>query len=255
MKRISAEAIRVVNLSLTATSAESYLTSVVDAAVEQLWFNGVVVVAAAGNRGSAPDAVWYAPANDPYVLTVGALDDRGTLDPSDDVLAEFSSRGTTEDGYYKPDVVAPGRRIYSVLASPSSTIAQQFPTHVSGDGQHIRLTGTSMAAAEVSGVIALLLEHSPNLPVNQVKRLVKGTAISYAFEPDGAREVDALGLLTTALAGNLRTLADVNVGLVPNSGIAPTTGTVQWGSAYWDASHWDAAYWDCSHWDATADYD
>ena len=44
---------------------ESYATSPIDAAVENLWHDGVTVVASAGNLGSAQDAVWYAPGNDP----------------------------------------------------------------------------------------------------------------------------------------------------------------------------------------------
>ena len=61
--------IRVVNLSLDAATPQSYLTDPLDAAAESAWMHGIVVVAAAGNRGSAPDAVQYAPANDPYVIT------------------------------------------------------------------------------------------------------------------------------------------------------------------------------------------
>ena len=72
--------IRVVNLSLSSTVAESYLTDPLDAAAESAWFSGLVVVAAAGNDGIAPDAVSYAPGNDPYVISVGGMDDRGTHD-------------------------------------------------------------------------------------------------------------------------------------------------------------------------------
>ena len=75
--------IRVVNVSMSAAIAASYKNSPVAAAVEQLWFNGVVVVAAAGNRGSAADATWYAPGNDPYVITVGALYHNQTADAKD----------------------------------------------------------------------------------------------------------------------------------------------------------------------------
>ena len=70
--------IRVVNLSLSSTVAESYTTDPLDAAVEAAWFSGIVVVAAAGNDGTASDAVSYSPGNDPFVISVGALDDRGT---------------------------------------------------------------------------------------------------------------------------------------------------------------------------------
>ena len=45
--------IKVVNISMNSTVAESYKTSALDAAVEMLWFNGIVVVVSAGNNGSA----------------------------------------------------------------------------------------------------------------------------------------------------------------------------------------------------------
>ena len=118
--------IRVVNMSLDSTTPQSYKLDPLDAAVESAWFHGLVVVVAAGNRGTAPDAVQYAPANDPYVVTVGAVDGNGTITPRDDVIASWSSRGTTQDGFDKPDVNAPGAHIVSVLA-PNSTFASSVP--------------------------------------------------------------------------------------------------------------------------------
>ena len=52
-----------------------------DQAVEKLWFSGVTVVAAAGNYGSAdgPSGVPFAPGNDPFVITVGAIDLEGSV--------------------------------------------------------------------------------------------------------------------------------------------------------------------------------
>ena len=70
--------IRVVNLSLSSTEAESYRTDPLDAAVEAAYFSGIVVVAAAGNRGSAAGAAGYAPGNDPFAISVGGVDDGGT---------------------------------------------------------------------------------------------------------------------------------------------------------------------------------
>src|SRR5712692_10340199 len=149
--------IRVVNLSLASSVAESYASSAIDAYVEQLWLAGVVVVTAAGNNGSSTDATWYAPSNDPYAISVGALDDNQTTDTSDDSLATFSSRGATQDGFYKPDVVAPGRKIVSTLAGPRVTLATTYPDRIV-DTNYIRLSGTSMAAPVVAGTVALLLE-------------------------------------------------------------------------------------------------
>src|SRR3954452_7296178 len=69
--------IRVLNMSLSTDTPQSYKTDPLDAAVEYAWHKGIVVVAAAGNRGAAADAVQYAPANDPYVITVGGEDESG----------------------------------------------------------------------------------------------------------------------------------------------------------------------------------
>src|ERR687894_2590796 len=94
---------------------------------------GVIVVAAAGNRGAAADAVSYAPGNDPYVISVGGTDDNGTRSRSDDTLASWSARGTTQDGFVKPEVNAPGARIISNLA-PSSAFALLCPTCILNGG-------------------------------------------------------------------------------------------------------------------------
>ena len=71
--------IRVVNLSLNSSVYQSYNTSPLAAACEILWFNSVVVVVSPGNNGTA---TLFPPANDPFVITVGAADDKGTLDRS-----------------------------------------------------------------------------------------------------------------------------------------------------------------------------
>ena len=73
--------IRVVNLSLSSDTPGSYRDDPINAAVEFVWHSGIVVVVAAGNRGSAADAVQYPPGNDPYVISVGATDELGTADP------------------------------------------------------------------------------------------------------------------------------------------------------------------------------
>ncbi len=71
--------IRVVNLALNSSLPEPYNQSALGAAVELLWFKGIVVVVAAGNHGdSADNGILYPPANDPYVITVGAAKDHGT---------------------------------------------------------------------------------------------------------------------------------------------------------------------------------
>src|SRR5262249_37898965 len=101
--------IRVANFSLHSSYGPNSYRDPLDRAVEALWFSGVTVVASAGNYGTAdgPSGVLYSPGNDPFVITVGALDINGTTDTSDDSVAPWSSYGYTEDGFRKPDVVAP----------------------------------------------------------------------------------------------------------------------------------------------------
>jgi len=221
--------IRVVNLSLSSTVAESYLTDPLDAAAESAWFSGLVVVAAAGNDGSATDAVSYAPGNDPYVISVGGVDDRGTRSRDDDVLAPWSSRGVTQDGFQKPDVLAPGLRLVSTLAI-NSDFEKLCRKCIVGRA-YFRLSGTSMSAAVVSGVVALMLEKRPGLTPNQVKGAMLATRYNV---PGTGAAVDALAALDGTGAANQ--------GLTPNRLIDPATGQIDWARAsFRRASFRDAA--------------
>ncbi|MCH8949874.1 MAG: S8 family serine peptidase, partial [Chloroflexi bacterium] len=132
--------IRVLNLSVSSSIAQSYKVDPIDAAVELLWFHGIVVVVAAGNEGDADDAVHYPPANDPFVITVGAIDDQGTNGDRDDRLASWSSRGTTQDGFAKPDILAPGVNLISTI-DPTSVLATEHPDYVVDDN-YFRMSGT-----------------------------------------------------------------------------------------------------------------
>jgi len=210
--------IRVVNLSLSSTVSESYLTDPLDAAAESAWFSGLVVVAAAGNDGVAPDAVSYAPGNDPYVISVGGVDDRGTRSRDDDVLAPWSSRGVTQDGFQKPDVLAPGLRLVSTLAI-GSDFEKLCRKCIIGRA-YFRLSGTSMSAAVVSGAVALMLDKRPGLTPNQVK----GAMLASRYNvPGTGAAVDALG----ALDGT----GPANQGLTPNRLIDQATGQIDWARA------------------------
>jgi serine protease AprX len=226
--------IRVVNLSLNSTVAESYKTDPLDAAVEQAWFAGIVVVVAAGNRGTEADAVGYAPANDPYVLSVGAVDDQGTKDVKDDLLAEWSSRGQTQDGFVKPEILAPGAHMVSTLAA-GSDIASLCPTCVT-DGAYFKMGGTSMAAGVASGAIADLLQVRPSLTPDQVKsvlvneaRNVPGIGVEVAVDHAIQRSADP------------STLGNVNAGLTPNQYIDPATGKIDFERARWSRARWSEA--------------
>src|SRR6266481_3394036 len=195
--------IRIINLSFGAPANLPYRVDPMSAAVEIAWRRGLVVVAASGNGGPQRDTV-VTPGIDPYVITVGATDDRGTLGRGDDLLAWFSAWGSP-DSNAKPDLVAPGRRIVS-LRVPGSALDTLFPDRVvlaQNGSTYFRLTGTSMATGVVSGAAALLLAGRPNLTPDQVKALLVGTTQPYgekkkiqvAPDPiaDGSGLLDAYG--------------------------------------------------------------
>jgi serine protease AprX len=222
--------IRVVNLSLDSRTAQSYTVDPLDAAAESAWMHGIVVVAAAGNRGAIPNAVSYAPANDPYVITVGAVDENGTSDPSDDTVATWSSQGTTQDGFQKPDVYAPGAHIVSVLA-PNSVFASMSPNSIVG-GEYIVTSGTSMATPMISGLVADVLQAHPDWTPDQVK----GALTSKSVASNGSiQELDAPKVVA------ISTPARANRGLTPNTLIAPFTGNIDYSRSSWSQSSWSAA--------------
>ena len=186
--------IRVINLSLGRPVYESYALDPLCQAVESAWKAGIVVVVAAGNYGrdnsqgtSGYDTI-TAPANDPYVITVGAMKTMGTPSRGDDLIASYSSKGPTIiDHFVKPDLVAPGNLIISLytvaLTLPASYPGNdiyyslyQFNGGSTTSATYYRLSGTSMAAPMVSGAAALLLQQNPLLTPDQIKARLMLTA-------------------------------------------------------------------------------
>jgi serine protease AprX len=223
--------VRVVNLSLGSTDPLPRSKDPLDAAVEAVWARGVVVVAAAGNLGRAPGAVSFAPANDPYVITVGAVDDRGTKVVSDDAQAPWSSRGITQDGLAKPDVVAPGAHIVAPLA-PDSDFAALCPACIVA-GRYFRVSGTSMAAPIVSGIAADLISAHPGWRPNEVKGALIATT---RLTADKAREVDAARGINATAAQRVS-----NSGLTPSPLVDASTGWLSTTRASWRRASWKSA--------------
>jgi len=179
--------VRVMNLSVGRPVYESYKQDPLCQAVEAAWNAGIVVVVAAGNdgRNNSLNNNGYgtinAPGNDPYVITVGAMNTMGTPDRSDDVMTTYSSKGPTAiDHIVKPDIVAPGNKVISLQAQ-GSTLVKEYPANIppvgyyyAGNGQrpspnYFTLSGTSMATPVVSAAAALLIQRHPNLTPDQVK--------------------------------------------------------------------------------------
>jgi serine protease AprX len=197
--------IRVLNLSLGHPIYEPAAVDPLVQAVEQLWDAGVVVVCSAGNAGRNGHGTISSPCNSRKVITVGALNDRRSLDLTDDTVTTFSSRGPTRfDLVAKPDLLAPGNKIVSVR-SEGSTLDLQFPgNRVAGhpsrpwEKEYFELSGTSMAAPMVSGAVALLLERDPALNPATVKaRLMRSARKAAVADPfaAGAGALDILAAL------------------------------------------------------------
>ncbi len=165
--------IKVLNLSFGTDTYQDEKLDPLSHAVEAAWKKGITVVVSAGNDGKTRTALSM-PAANPYVIAVGAADSKGTDSRSDDVLADFSTRGNTTRS---ADLTAPGRSIVG-LRTPGSYVDVNYPTGlVPGDatGRYFRGSGSSQAAAITSGAAALLLQQRPNLTPDQVKKLLVST--------------------------------------------------------------------------------
>lgn len=170
--------IRVLNLAFSADPSIPYGLDPLAFAVEQVWFSGVAVVAAAGNSGASTTSLTNS-AYDPYVIAVGASDPVGTLTATDDVVASFSSSGSATRF---PDVLAPGISVEG-LRNPGSFIDWLYPEGRVGD-RFFRGSGTSQSTAVVSGAVALLFSKFPSLTPDGAKYAIKTGALKIANAPE-----------------------------------------------------------------------
>ena len=264
--------IRVLNLAFGTDATSSYLTDPLDYAVERAWRAGILVVAAAGNRGPEAGTI-SKPGDDPFVLTVGAADVRGTTDRRDDVVAPFSSRGPTADGVSKPDVVAPGTSIVSVRA-PGSLADLDRPGARVGTA-YFKGTGTSQAAAIVSGIAALLFEADPSLTPDEAKAAIVGSSSGLNGQPGAGRGLVDAYRQSRASSRASTAGANVNASYTPAAGggaIESSRGSYHvysdpdgdglpqlmageidvlgnaWGAETWSAATWSAEDWLATPW-------
>lgn len=189
--------VRVVNLAFGTNSVQPYQLDPLAAAAENAWHHGLVVVVSGGNDG--PDAGRLTnPAIDPYVIAVGASDSKNTVAGwNAPTVAAFSSSGTEQRHV---DLLAPGASIVS-LRAPGSFIDTTHPEGlVAGDstGRLFRGSGTSQAAAVVSGAAALLLQAYPDLTPDQVKAALVSTAsqVPASSVHAGAGQLDVAAALS-----------------------------------------------------------
>jgi serine protease AprX len=266
--------IRVLNLSWGTSSTQSPALDPLNYAVQRLWKSGIVVVVAAGNSGPQAGTITK-PGDDPVVLTVGAFDDKQNVEPADDAIASWSSRGPTVQGVRKPDLIAPGR---TLIASRSygSYVETTYPKALISPS-YIKGSGTSEAAAVVSGLAALVLQANPTLTPDQVKGVLMNTASPIAgisAETQGAGRVLGGAALAAATATSVPAYSQSTPGTGLGSLEASRGGAnVQtdcngdgvaeiikgeidvrceaWVPSVWAASPWDGTAWTGDLWPAT----
>jgi len=174
--------LKVLNMSFSGPVRSYYWEDPLNQAVMKAWQAGIVVVASAGNKGPNPMTIGV-PGNVPYIITVGAMTDAYTSEnDADDKLASFSAAGPTVEGFVKPEIIAPGGHL-SGLMSFDTQIVMEHPEFHDG-GRYFEMSGTSQAAAVVSGVVALMLDFEPHLTPDQVKCRLMDSAHS-ATKDDG----------------------------------------------------------------------
>lgn len=175
--------IRIINISLSGTGSSDG-TDIMSVAIQKCVEAGIVVCVAASNHGPATYTI-PAPGAAPDAITVGTMRDpaRGGF-----ALWTTSGRGPTADGRIKPDIVAPG---YQIVAAKAGTATDTMP-----------LTGSSMAAPFVAGVCALMLEANPDLKPDEVKQILRRTAIDFGPAGEdidyGAGRLDAYAAIREA---------------------------------------------------------
>ena len=229
--------IRAINLSLGHPVTEPSTTDPLCIAVAKATAAGIVVIASAGNAGKDANGTPIlggisSPGNSPHAITVGAINTKGTVARSDDIMATYSSRGPTKyEHAVKPDIVAPGNKVVSIEAAGSylqSMYYSQF--HIAGtrNNGYMHLSGTSMSAAVVTGGVALLMQAHPNISAAQLK-LAMQTGSTYMWDGGimggGAGSVN-LWTSRKMAANGLTNLVSAVVGGV----VTPASGMV-----YWDA--------------------
>ena len=255
--------IRVINLSYSSGANLPYTIDPLAFAVERAWRAGIVVVAAAGNDGRSEKRL-SAPATDPYVIAVAAAEPKGNG------RFKVPQWATSGDGVRNPDLSAPGASVHS-LRAPNSRIDLENPSGYV-DERLFKGSGSSQAAAVVSGAVALLLQARPGLTPDQVKALLMSSANSGAISPRPVKFAGA-GLLDVAAAAR-RPVPNTVQTWTPSNGSAPldaarvdqmlnalgaplvgnTTvlGTpwegVRWTGVRWTGGSWNGVQWTGGQW-------
>ncbi len=241
--------VQIVNISLGhpiyAPAADDPLVQ----AVEKASATGLVMVVSAGNFGQkeTDGTTGYAgitsPGNAPSAITVGATMTNDTVTRWDDQVAPYSSRGPSwYDAFEKPDVVAPGHHLVSDTDKSSYLYKLlQKNQEQSKNGQPLLLlSGSSMATAVTSGVVALVMQaHNQNgyhkqkpLTPNLFKAILQYSAISVGdadYLTQGGGQINAAGAI--ALGYAIDTSKNVGTRWIYKS--LPAFSTIGGQSYYW----------------------
>jgi serine protease AprX len=246
--------IRIINLSYTSGSTLPYRIDPLTFALERAWKAGIVVVAAAGNDGRDSNGLAN-PANDPYLIAVAGVEAK-----SDEkfTVPDWVSSG---DGTRNPDVAAPGAHIDS-LRAPLSRVDIEHPEGYVSESL-FRGSGSSQAAAVVTGAAALLLDARPDLRPDQVKALLQSRTLSAAprnvrFSGAGVIQVDEVYKRSANVAPQNWPPSDGSgsieaargpVHLVVNG--QPVTGEVDIFGNPWNGTRWTGTRWTDGTWTGT----
>ncbi len=255
----SADHIGVLNMSLGAVPYTSTVLNPLDMAVEAAWHSGIAVVTSAGNAGPFNGTI-LSPGDDPLVITVGSLDDQGTTTTADDTMSAFSSVGpTSQDGFFKPDLVTSGRSVVS-LRAPSSTIDRTYPSARIGAANFVG-SGTSFSAAIASGAAALALQDgsAAGHPDAIKAKLLGGATPGPVGNPfaDGHGSLNAYWatmagqVSVTQTAPLLPTLPTLAVSLFHTWSASAWNGTA-WNGSVWNGTAWNGTAWNGTAWNGTA---
>jgi len=231
--------LRILNMSFSGTVQSNYWDDPLNLAVMKAWQEGLVVVASAGNTGPDPMTIGV-PGNVPYIITVGAMTDDYTSDiNSDDKLATFSSAGPTYEGFVKPEIVAPGGHLPGLMAFDTQ-IVNEHPEYHDG-GRYFEMSGTSQAAAVVSGVIALMLTEQPWLTPDEVKCRLMDSAyaartnsgeLAYSVFQQGSGVVNAAGALASTATNCANSHLDIDKDLAGTQHFSGTANINEDGNFY-----------------------
>jgi serine protease AprX len=254
----------VVNLSLSSGSPLPYQMDPLTLALEALWARGMTVVVPAGNDGAEGRGTITSPGVDPVLLTVGGLDEGGTVGRKDDTVASWSSQGPAPQGVQKPDLVAPGQHVVSTAAVDSAVWTANPASRV--DGGYMLGSGSSFSTAVTSGAAAVLLAARSELGPDQVKSVL--TRSTYRMhlprQQAGAGGLDLAKALDARVAGNARNAAafpgdpawiDLVWALLEGdqqtaeaAWDAMTPAARQWAARQWAAGSWAARQWAARQW-------